>query len=181
MALTYSALAGLPTASWLLEIVDLYAVVYAEPPYREGPEQVRRFADGLPGEAMRPGFTLVTAEDEGALVGATYGWTMPAGRWWSRTDQCPPTDVLNADKFAIMEWLVHPRRRGEGIGAGLIRRLLSSRPERWATLASNPQAAARDMYRRAGWRQVSASALPDGTPMDLLILELPASSVSNQF
>ena len=102
------------------------------------------------------------------LVGAAYGWTMPAGVWWSRADNDPPPEIEAADKFAVMEWIVHPDRRGEGIGAELMRRLLADRPEPWATLASDPRSAARAIYGRNGWAQVATSRLPWGPPMDLL-------------
>ncbi|MGS2615122.1 GNAT family N-acetyltransferase [Micromonospora sp. LZ34] len=177
MAATYTLHDGDSAAPLFAALVDLYAVVYAEPPYEEGPEQVARFAEGLPGEAARPGFTLVSAQDGDTLIGAAYGWTMPAGTWWSRAEQDPPAEVLGADKVAVMEWLVHPQRRSEGVGAELMRRLLASRAEWWATLASDPRSAARQMYARAGWQQVGRSALPWGPPMDLLVLALPASPV----
>ncbi|MCX5066341.1 GNAT family N-acetyltransferase [Micromonospora lupini] len=158
-------------------LVRLYAVVYAEPPYAEGPDQVAAFAAALPGEARRPGFTLVVADDVGELVGAAYGSTMAAGRWWTRADVEPPGDLRGVDKFAVMEWAVRLDRRREGIGAQLLRRLLDGRPEQWATLASNPAAPARAIYQRAGWQQVGGSAMPDGTPMHLLVLPLPATPV----
>lgn len=173
MTLTYTTRAGATAAPLFPALIDLYALVYAEPPYEEGPEQVARFSEGLSEEATRPGFTLVAAEDDGTLVGAAYGWTMPAGRWWSRADQDPPDDVLHADKLAVMEWMTHPTRRGEGVGAELMRRLLADRPERWATLAADPRAAARAVYGRAGWVQVAGSRMPSGTLMDLLVLPLP--------
>jgi GNAT superfamily N-acetyltransferase len=101
---------------------------------------------------------------------------MPAGRWWSRADQQPPADIRDVDKLAVMEWIVHPDRRGEGIGAELIRRLLEDRQERYATLASDPRSAARGMYERAGWRQVARTQLSWGPAMDLLVLETHAPS-----
>jgi GNAT superfamily N-acetyltransferase len=174
---TYTIRVGASAMPLFPALVDLYAVVYAEPPYGEGPEQVAGFADGLAGEAARPGFTLVAAEDDGLLVGAAYGWTMGAGRWWSRADAVPSADLLGVDKLAVMEWMVHPRRRGVGVGVELMRRLLADRPEPTATLAANPLAPARQMYARAGWRQVSGSRMPDGTPMDLLVIDLPAAPV----
>lgn len=177
MALTYRRHDGGPAADLFDALADLYAVVYAEPPYNEGPERVREFRDGLPDEAARPGFTLVTADDDGLLVGFAYGWTMPAGRWWRRAEQDPPPDVRDADKVAVMEWVVRPGRRGGGIGAELMRRLLADRPERWATLASNPDAPARDIYQRQGWRQIGTSRLPWGPPMDLLVLDLHGKTV----
>ncbi|MEV4121074.1 GNAT family N-acetyltransferase [Micromonospora sp. NPDC049645] len=177
MPVTYSVHTAESATAVFSSLVHLYAVVYAEPPYAEGPEQVAGFANGLPDEARRDGFTLVVAEDGGVLVGAAYGWRLPAGRWWTRADTEPSTDLRAADKFAVMEWIVHPDRRGAGIGAELIRRLLDGRPERWATLASNPAAPARAVYQRAGWQQVGGSAMPDGTPMHLLVLPLPVAPV----
>ncbi|MEV1315394.1 GNAT family N-acetyltransferase [Micromonospora arborensis] len=173
MTVTYTAHDSSDATPLIGDLGRLYAVVYAEPPYNEGLADTIRFMDGLYTEIERPGFTLITATDQGELVGAAYGWTMPAGKWWSRADTDPPAEVLTADKLAIMEWLVAPNRRGEGIGAELMRRLLTGRAERYATLASNPKAPARRMYARAGWRQVGKSHMPDGTPMDLLLLALP--------
>jgi hypothetical protein len=110
--------------------------------------------------------------DGANLVGAAYGWTMRAGVWWSRADGPGPADVVDADKFAVMEWIVHPARRREGIGAALMRELVVARSEPWATLASDPRSVARAIYGRAGWRQVGVSALPWGPPMNLLVLPL---------
>lgn len=157
----------------LSELTNLYAVVYAEPPYEEGPEQVVRFRDHMANDAGQPGFSMTVATHETALVGAAYGWTMSAGTWWSRADNEPTPEVRDVAKFAIMEWIVHPTRRGEGLGADLMRTLLKNRPEPLATLASDPRSAARRMYERAGWRQVGTSTLPWGPAMDLLVLDLP--------
>ncbi|MEU7618773.1 GNAT family N-acetyltransferase [Micromonospora rifamycinica] len=173
--LAYTAAVGSSAERFFTALVDLYAVVYAEPPYREGPEQVAGFRESLPGEAGRPGFGMIAAEDDGLLVGATYGWTMSAGTWWSRSDQEPPSEIREVDKFAVLEWMVHPHWRGVGIGAELLRRLLSHRPERYATLAANPASKARRIYRRTGWRQVATSTLPWGPPMDLLVTSMPAT------
>ncbi|MFC3500044.1 GNAT family N-acetyltransferase [Micromonospora krabiensis] len=169
---TYTVHDGGSAGPLIDALAELYAIVYAEPPYCEGPEQVARFREGLPDEATRPGFTLAAAHDRDRLVGAAYGWTMPAGTWWSRADGEPPADVREAAKLAVMEWIVHPARRSEGIGAELMRRLLADRPERYATLASDPRSHARQVYARNGWRQVGTSALPWGPPMDLLVLDL---------
>lgn len=177
--LVYTTRPGLAAALVFDALAGLYAAVYAEPPYREGPEQAARFREGLPTEAARPGFELVTAEDDGLLVGAAYGWTMPAGTWWSRADQDPPAALRDADKLAVMEWMVRPGYRGEGVGAGVMRRLLADRPERWATLASDPRSHARAVYARNGWVQVGTSVLPWGTPMDLLVLDLHGGTVQS--
>lgn len=168
---------GSATAAPLIPaLVDLYALVYAEAPYEEGPAEVDRFRQSLPEELRRPGFALVAAEDDGRLVGAAYGWTMPAGSWWSRADQDPTPDIHGADKLAVMEWMVEPGRRGKGIGARLMRGLLEGRPERYATLAADPRSAAWTMYRRAGWRRVARTTLTWGPDMDLLVISLPTAT-----
>lgn len=73
MPVTYSVHTAESATAVFPALVRLYAVVYAEPPYAEGPEQVAGFANGLPDETRRDGFTLVVAEDGEVLVGAAYG------------------------------------------------------------------------------------------------------------
>ena len=165
-------LTGDQVGPYVGRIVDLYATVYAEPPYEEGPEQVAEFAAKLPEEATRPGFTAAVSLDGDATVGTAYGWTMPAGVWWSRSDQPGPADLVDVDKFAVMEWIVHPSGRGAGVGGRLLHALLADRTEPWAVLASDPRSAARGIYERAGWRQIGTSTLPWGPTMDLLALRL---------
>ena len=170
--LRYARLSGADAAGLVEELVALYAVVYAEPPYEEGPEQVGRFARTFPGELRRDGFALTAAFDGSRLVGAAYGWTMPAGGWFSAAESLPRPEILQRPKLAVMEWLVHPGHRGRGVGRGLIGALLVGRPEPWAVLSSDPRSAARGMYERAGWQPCGRSVLPWGPPMDLLALPL---------
>ena len=152
---TYSHHDGKSTLGVIAGLVPLYTVVYAEPPYLEGAEQVERFRASIGEEIARTGFSMITAHGGQQLVGTAYGWTMPAGTWWSRANEDAPAEIRDADKFAIMEWMVHPQRRTEGIGAQLIRKLLQHRQEPWATLASDPRSAARSIYERSGWLQVA--------------------------
>lgn len=173
MEVVYTRVHGQAATPLFDRVVELYAVVYAEPPYEEGPDEVAGFAARLPDEAARRGFTLVAAEHGSELVGTAYGWTMAADTWWSRAVGEPDPRVKAVDKFAVMEWIVRPGRRGQGVGRELMRLLLSSRPERWATLASDPRSVARAVYARSGWQPVGTSRLPWGPAMDLLILPLP--------
>ena len=169
---TYTRYDGTNVSSVTPALVDLYAEVYAEPPYLEGPEQVERFRSTMPEDAKRPGFALIAAVESNELIGAAYGWTMTGGAWWSRADKPPPAEVLGSEKLAVIEWIVSPHSRGEGVGAALIRHLLAGRPEPFATLASDPRSAARTIYDRAGWRKVGQTTLSWGPSMDLLLLDL---------
>ncbi|WP_412537954.1 GNAT family N-acetyltransferase [Longispora sp. K20-0274] len=158
------------------DLAELYAVVYAEAPYHEGPDDVARFRAAYPGQTTEPGFALVAALRGDTLVGAAFGVTFPAGRWWQRATEAPPAEVTGVDTFSVKEWLVHPDARGGGLGRRLLDTLLADRPEPFATLASNPRAAARQIYHQWGWRHVNTSddTGPFGV-MDFLLLPMPRS------
>ncbi|MFF5216068.1 hypothetical protein [Micromonospora sp. NPDC000442] len=55
--MTYSLHTSITPVS-VQALANLYGIVYAEPPYEEGPEEVAGFRNGLPEEARRPGVTL---------------------------------------------------------------------------------------------------------------------------
>jgi GNAT superfamily N-acetyltransferase len=172
MTAVYEVLSGEQARSLVGQLQDLYAEVYAEPPYLEGPEMVERFAQRLADQWDVPGFSLVSAMEGGCLLGAAYGWTMAAGRWFRSATTEPPAELREASKFAVMEWMVRPDRRRRGIGRVLLDRLLAGRPEPWAVLASNPAAAARRIYERWGWKPVGGTKPDSMPPMDLLALPL---------
>jgi GNAT superfamily N-acetyltransferase len=153
-------------------LIELYAAVYAEPPYLEGPEDVVAFAARLSEEVCRPGFRLFVAFAEDRLVGVAYGWPVGPGDWFGGVVEEPAADLRALDKFAVMEWQVLSAYRNAGVGRALISALLAGRPEPVAILAADPRAAARAIYRRAGWRRCGAIAMPSGVIVDVLILTL---------
>jgi hypothetical protein len=59
------------------ELAALYARVFAEPPYWEGPEQVREFVTSYTQDTAKPGFAVVTAHEDETLVGFAYGAARP--------------------------------------------------------------------------------------------------------
>jgi hypothetical protein len=170
---TYERLEGAAAGQIMEPLADLYAEVYAEPPYCEGPEHLARFREHYAAEVGRPGFVLIRAggpADE--LAGVAYGWTMEAGRWWATGRPEPPDELRAVPKGALMEWFVRRSWRERGVGGELLRRWLATRSEPWGVLASNPASAARKIYAGMGWRQVGTSK-PDLLPaMDLLALPL---------
>lgn len=154
------------------EVVALFAVVFAEAPYHEGPEHVAMFRRSFKKEAKKPGFAFIAARVGDDLVGMAYGYTMPPGEWWRGATEEPPPEIKSAPKLTIMEWAVRPDHRGKGIGHRLMDDLLAGRSEPWATLNANPAATARDIYLSWGWRsygQVKNNLFPD---MDVLALPL---------
>jgi GNAT superfamily N-acetyltransferase len=160
------------------EMQELYAEVYAEPPYEEGPEHVAQFRRRFRDQLRQSGFSLARAvdADAGRLVGAAYGHTMPAGEWMEPRVGEPPADLLDVPKLMIPEWMVRKPYRGRGVGRRLLGMLLDGRPEPYAILASNPAAPARRIYERMGWQQCGTIAPKLIPPMDVLVLPLPRSS-----
>ncbi|MDP9799327.1 GNAT superfamily N-acetyltransferase [Catenuloplanes nepalensis] len=169
---SYDRLDGPAAAALAGQLAEVYAEVYAEPPYLEGPEHLARFREHFAEEVTRPGFALIRAVSDAHLAGVAYGWTMDAGRWWANGETAPPEDLRAAPKAALMEWFVRRPWRGRGVGAELLRRWLAERTELWAVLASNPAALARQIYAAHGWQQVGISKPDLLPPMDLLALPL---------
>ncbi|NDU77542.1 GNAT family N-acetyltransferase [Actinomadura sp. DSM 109109] len=134
------------------ELADLYEQVYAEPPYDAGSKFSRaRFLDRTRGQVLASGFRLLTARRGPVLVGFAFGFSMMPGAWWANASP-PPREVLDADKFAVVELVVGRPERGLGLGRRLLEGL-AERPERFATLAAVVEADAYGMYLRWGWEK----------------------------
>jgi ribosomal protein S18 acetylase RimI-like enzyme len=174
-AVAYHRHAANEARHFVPDMVDLYAVVFAEPPYNEGPEHAAKFRKWLTKELDSPGFTLVRAIAGTELVGMAYGYTMPAGEWWHNATEPPPADIRDRRKFVVMEWAVRADHRRRGIGRQLMTELLTGRSEPYATLNANPAAAARDIYVRWGWQQRGRTHPKNYPPMDILVLPLSAA------
>lgn len=114
---------------------------------------------------------LITARtDNGALVGFAFGFTMAADSWWGGVEQ--PDAVKGRAKFALIELVVDPLHRGQGLSRKLMNEVLSGRSEPLATLCAHPEAEpARSMYDRWGWNKVGTVGLADDLA-DILVLEL---------
>ncbi len=168
----YEVLNGSRAGGLLDAMRDLYADVYAEPPYCEGEEHVNQFVEHFADEVNRPGFTLVEATEDQSLIGAVYGWTMAPGKWFGSPTGEPPAEVRDLPKFAIIEWMVRRNHRGTGVGRHLIDLILASRSEPFAILASNPAALARQIYEQWGWQHCGGTNPPLMPPMDVLVLPL---------
>ncbi|GGL03671.1 hypothetical protein Sme01_65070 [Sphaerisporangium melleum] len=157
------------------EYVLLYLATRAEPPYNSGPLYDRdRYLERTTRQAEATGFEAVSARDEdGRLIGFAFGLPMAAGRWWGGETTPAPDDVLDAEKFLVIELNVAAGERGKGYGRRLLEELLGGRGEAWATLLSTPRAPARAMYAHLGWDAVgTCRPAPDAEAADVLLLKL---------
>jgi ribosomal protein S18 acetylase RimI-like enzyme len=147
---------GRVTETLVERIVRLYAAVFAEPPYEEGPEDVEDFRELLAIELPQPGFRLITAEVDAELAGFAYGYSLRAAtRWWEGVVP-PPLPGFSAERdgrtFAIKELAVAGPYRREGVGRRLHDALIEGRSEERATLTVRPDAApAIAAYESWGW------------------------------
>ncbi len=116
----------------------------------------------MAGHAGNPGFRALAAiaDGTGAAVGFGYGFHGAAGQWWhdtvSRALADRRGDAAAAawvdDSFEVAELHVAPDHQGHGIGAGVLLRLTSGRPERTALLSTrDADTPARRLYRGTGF------------------------------
>lgn len=166
-------------AQHLDELVDLYAEVYAEPPYEWGKEHAELFAERFHGQRQQDGFTLIEAREHGQLVGMGFGVTLlPNTPWW-RNLTVPVDESITREypnrTFALVELLVRGPWRRRHIAEEVHSRLLSRRVEERATLTVLPAAtAAQAAYRKWGWQVVAhkRNPLPGSPVFDVLVKEL---------
>lgn len=142
------------------EITATYLAAFAEPPYSNDTDAVRRiFMSRLTGRAEAAGFDLVTARTHaGALVGFAQG--APMGDWWPDALQPPPAQVVAASRFYVSKLGVLPAHRRRGLARRLMDALLAGRPEQVAVLLADPDAIAHGMYGRWGWTAVGPVPAP---------------------
>lgn len=161
------------------ELADLYEQVYAEPPYNAGPKFSRaRFLDRTRDQVLASGVRLLTVRRGPDLVGFAFGFSMMPGAWWANASP-PPREVLDADKFAVVELVVSRPERGQGLGRRLLDGLLAGRAERFATLAAVVEADAYGMYLRWGWEKVGEFRV-EPPFSDALVLPLRGDSGANR-
>jgi ribosomal protein S18 acetylase RimI-like enzyme len=136
----------------------------------------------LPRHAAREGFRFHAAEEEGRMVGFTYGYLGGPGQWWHDLVAVEMTDEQEArwlapGHFEFVELHVRPEYRRRGLGGALHDELLSGLASRTAVLSTqtdNEPALA--LYRERGWQVVvpEMQFSPGGVPYCILGLDLAA-------
>ena len=131
----------------------------------------------MAGHAAHPRFRafLATEDGSGSPAGFGYGFHGAAGQWWHDTvarglAAAHGTAAAAAwldDSFEVAELHVVPGHQGHGVGAGLLLRLTSERPERTALLSTRAaDSPARRLYRGTGFSDLLTgfAFFPGGEP-----------------
>jgi ribosomal protein S18 acetylase RimI-like enzyme len=172
--MTFRLLDGARAAAHEDELLALRAEVCAD--------DAAAFAPRFRVMRRQPGFVLAEARHGGFLVGYAFGMPLrPSTSWWRNLTAPLPDEVTTEHPgrtFALIELLVRPSWRRQGIAATLHDLILENRPEERATLTVPPTATpAQRAFRTWGWRKVARTrdAEPGSPISDVLVTALPAS------
>ena len=155
-ALSVSELSPGEFAARLDQMIAVYAAAMRPPA-----EMLAGRRSIMAGHAAHPGFRalLATEDGSGKPAGFGYGFHGAAGQWWHDTVARALAAAQGAaaaawldDSFEVAELHVAPAHQGHGVGAGLLLRLTSDRPERTALLSTrDANSPARRLYRGVGF------------------------------
>lgn len=167
---------GADTAvAWLGTIRELYAEIYAEPPYREGPADVADFTASWPRRAAQPNFRLILAQHGDQPIGFSFGFQLTADTdWWDGALTPLPADLTTerpARTFAIIEIAVRRSYRRRGVARRMHAELTAGLVEERVTLLVRPDTPApRGAYLSWGYRPVGRiQPFPHGPVYDAMI------------
>ncbi len=172
---------GADTSMDLLSTVgELYAEIYAEPPYNEGPAEVEDFTSGWSQRIDQHNFRLVMARRGDEPIGFAFGYQLRTQtKWWDGA-LTPLPDEITAEHsgrtFAIIEIAVRGPYRQRGVGRLLHTHLTAGLSEERITLTVRPDAPApQRAYCSWGYRSVGQiQPFPDGPVYDAMIKPLVA-------
>lgn len=182
---TFELYQGQKAAGQLDAFLAVYEEVYADPPYSEGPRDVKEFIDRYQAQAQRPGMRLVLARSgEDEIVGFAFGFLLSADTgWWQSLQEPLPADFTREDgtrTYAIIELAVRKPWRRQGIAARLHARLLDGLSVDRVTLTMRPEpeaTPAQSAYATWGYQKVGISHPWDEAPFyDAMVLELPRTA-----
>jgi GNAT superfamily N-acetyltransferase len=179
--LTFQLLDGGQAAEHTDELEALHAEVYAGPPDQDDGDAAE-FASRFRVQRRQPGFVLAEARSGGYLVGYASGMPLrPSTSWW-RDLTTPLPDEVTAEHsgrtFALVQLLVRPSWRRQGIAETLHHMILAGRTEERATATVPPAATpAQGAFQKWGWRKVARTRDPraGSRASDVLLLPLPAN------
>jgi len=165
-------------------IVATYRAAFDGPPYGDDVAGSESFAAHLRYHSLRSGFRFFAARctgeectDSGRLVGFTYGYTGGPGLWWfDLVSTAIDPQIYNAwmtHYFEVVEMAACPDYQGQGLGGGLLDRLLKGLPHHTAVLSTiQYETKALLFYRRRGWVTLLRDFYFPGSKNPYLILGL---------
>lgn len=172
---------GAAAAEKLAAFLPAYREIYAEPPYREGQEEVAGFTGLFAVQSRRPGFRVALAVDGGGeVVGFAYGFRLPPDTGWWRNLLRPPPAAFTAEDgqhtFAVVELAVRRPWRRQGVARRLHAALLAGLAVERVTLTVRPEpeaAPARAAYESWGYRNLGESQPGSSAPVyEAMVLRL---------
>ena len=144
-------------------LAAVYLAAYGDPDLPESRLDADNFVDStLTRHAGRAGFKLVIASTDGTVSGYGYGFTGRRGQFWSDwLATTVPADIVETwvgDHFELVDLVVDPARRGNGIAGILHDHLVDGLPHERALLATVPNnGPAPRLYEGRGWQVVAAA------------------------
>jgi len=169
--------AGTASTQWR-HVRNLYATIYAEPPYCEGAADVEDFASSWAGRLSQPSFRLVVAKHDDEPVGFAFGHQLGSRtRWWDGAREGIRAEVTverPGRTFAMIELAVSRSHRCRGVGRELHAHVLAGLGEERVTLLVRPDVpAAQCAYRAWGYQCVgSIQPFPDAPVYDAMIKQI---------
>jgi ribosomal protein S18 acetylase RimI-like enzyme len=139
-------------------LAAIYRAAYGDPSLAESQLDAENFAHStLSRHSQRAGFRLVLATTDGKISGYAYGFTGKHGQFWSDwLASAAPADIVETwvgDHFELVDIVVDPTHRGQGIASLLHDRLIEGLPQQKALLATTPdEGAAARLYEGRGWQ-----------------------------
>jgi ribosomal protein S18 acetylase RimI-like enzyme len=148
-------------------LAGIYLAAYGDPGLPESRLDAQNFASStIPRHARRDGFKLVLATTGDQVSGYGYGFTGRRGQFWSDwLAGAAPSDIVETwvgNHFELVDIVVDPGHRGQGIAGQLHDALIDGLPQDRALLATEPDgSAAARLYAGRGWQIISPEI--DGT------------------
>ncbi|WP_149561848.1 GNAT family N-acetyltransferase [Streptomyces cacaoi] len=158
---------------------QVYAEVFAEPPYSETEEDAAATFRRFRSQTRKEGFRAALARAEGGeAVGMAYGYPLgPRTGWWDRLTEPVPEEMRHEDgcrTFGLMELAVRAGWRGRGVARRLHGTLLGGLDAERVLLNVHPEGkAALAAYRSWGYRKIGEARPWAGADLhDVLLLDL---------
>lgn len=139
-------------------LAAIYLAAYGDSSLPESRLDADNFvASTIRRHSRRAGFRLVVATTDGQTSGYAYGFTGKHGQFWSDwLSGAAPADIVETwvgDHFELVDIVVDPAHRGQGIAGLLHDHLVEGLPQQKALLATTPDdGAAARLYGGRGWQ-----------------------------